>query len=491
MDLWKRINLRIRIYVLLTALVSITLLGALVTVWYTYRMQSVLTYILDEHVAAFQLAESLEIALVNQKGFVSYYFLDNNPEWLQQLARYRLLFKEQFTKVQSLPGTQEQRRIINQIAIEYDRYTVLKDETIAHYKAGEREIGTSLHKEVRDHFFKTLELSEDFKMLYIDRISAARVESHAQAKDLRAISITAMGVVIVLAILLGLVLVRQILGPVKRIALEAARADKAHDSKDEVTSLSRSVKDLIEDIGYTQTELEKSRESLLQSEKMVLVGKLAAGTAHSIRNPLTSVKMRLFSLSRSLELRPTQKEDFDVIAEEIRHIDTIVQNFLEFSRPPRLKMQTLSPSNVVNATIQLLKYRLQSYDVRVRVKRERPLPEILADPEQLKEVMVNLVINACEVMEKGGDITIHEYEGVTDSLGRVVIIRLSDNGPGIPKATGDLVFEPFFTTKEEGTGLGLSIAARIIDEHGGRLDLVSGDGRGAEFVITLPIQAVH
>ncbi|MBW2622681.1 MAG: histidine kinase [Deltaproteobacteria bacterium] len=489
--MWKRISLRIRIYVLLTFLVSITLFGALVTVWYTYRMQSVLTYVLDEHVTAFQLAASLEIALVNQKGFVSYYFLDNNPAWLQQLAEYRLLFKEQFARVQSLPGTQEQMRIVNQIAIEYDRYAGLKDKVIAYYKAGERDIGSSLHKKVRGHFFKTLELCGDFKMLYVDRISAAKAESRAQAKDLRAISIIAMGAGIFLAILLGLVLVRQILGPVKRIALEAARADEAGGFEDEVTSLSRSVKDLIEDIDNTQTELEKSRESLLQSEKMVLVGKLAAGTAHSIRNPLTSVKMRLFSLSRSLELLPTQKEDFDVITEEIRHIDTIVQNFLEFSRPPRLKMQTLSPSSVVDATVQLLKYRLQSYDVNVYIEREKLLPEIQADPEQLKEVLVNLVVNACEVMENGGDITIKEYEGFTESLGRVAIIRLNDNGPGITKAVGDLVFEPFFTTKEEGTGLGLSIAARIIDEHGGRLDLVSDDGRGAEFVITLPIQSVH
>ena len=119
-------------------------------------------------------------------------------------------------------------------------------------------------------------------------------------------------------------------------------------SGDEVKAISRSVHDLIEAAGQTNIELERSREHLLQAEKMAMVGRLAAGMAHSIRNPFTSIKMRLFSLSRSLKLNDTQKEDFEVISEEIRHVDTIVQNFLEFSRPPKLKMQRISPSAVID-----------------------------------------------------------------------------------------------------------------------------------------------
>ena len=139
--------------------------------------------------------------------------------------------------------------------------------------------------------------------------------------------------------------------------------------ENEIKALSRAVRGLIEDVDQTHCELEKSREHLLQAEKMALVGKLAAGMAHSIRNPFTSVKMRLFSLGRTLELTDTQKEDFDVISEEIRHIDTIVQNFLEFSRPPKLKMQPISPSAVVDLALQLLEHRLKSYDVNVKVIR--------------------------------------------------------------------------------------------------------------------------
>jgi signal transduction histidine kinase len=198
--------------------------------------------------------------------------------------------------------------------------------------------------------------------------------------------------------------------------------------------------------------------------------------------------MRLFSLERSLKLDTTQREDLEVISEEIRHIDTILRNFLEFSRPPKLKMQRISPSDVVDMTLQLLRHRLESYGVEVKVQRERRLPKISADPEQLKEVLVNLLLNACEAMTEGGVIQIREEEGVVPPRGRTLVIRVTDSGPGIPETLQDKVFEPFFSTKEEGSGLGLSIAKRIIEDHGGWMQVSSTGRQGTTFVIALPCE---
>ena len=217
-----------------------------------------------------------------------------------------------------------------------------------------------------------------------------------------------------------------------------------------------------------------------------MVGKLAAGVAHTIRNPLTSVNMRLFSLERSLELSQTQQEDFEVISEEVRHIDTIVQNFLEFARPPKLKIQSISPSEVVDMALQLLRHRLESYGVQVELDRQQRLPMVEADPEQLKEVLINLLVNACEAMGEGGLIVIREEEGVAEPLGRVVVIRVKDNGPGIPKSVRDKVFQPFFSTKEEGTGLGLSMGKMIIENHMSGTIRAQNRNGGAEFILTLP-----
>jgi signal transduction histidine kinase len=291
-----------------------------------------------------------------------------------------------------------------------------------------------------------------------------------------------------LGVLLAFVLGYQILIPVRRLTAEAARKGDTDAAGDEVKALSRSVRGLIHDVDQTQSELEKSRESLLQAEKMAMVGKLAAGMAHSIRNPFTSVKMRLFSLNRSLDFTDTQKEDFDVISEEIRRIDTIVQNFLEFSRPPKLKIQSISPSIIVDQTIQLLKHRLKAYDVGVPIDRVQNLPEIDADPEQLKEVFVNLIVNACEAMDRGGSIVIREQETLNPSGGKLAVVRVTDGGPGIAESIRQKVLQPFFTTKEEGTGLGLSIVDRIIKEHQGSMDIESNEIGGTTFIISLPIK---
>ncbi|MEJ2233013.1 MAG: PAS domain S-box protein [Syntrophobacterales bacterium] len=234
------------------------------------------------------------------------------------------------------------------------------------------------------------------------------------------------------------------------------------------------------------SERKRIEEALRETDKLVTVGRLAAGVAHSIRNPLTSVKMRLFSMERSVDLSENQREDLKVIAEEIRNVNNIVQSFLDFSRRPKLKMQRVSFSDLVDMALRLLEQRFDSYGVEIEVSRQRRLPEIWADPDQLKEALVNLLVNSCEAMGNGGLIVIQEEEVAQERSGREVVIRITDNGPGIPESIQDKLFNPFFSTKEEGTGLGLSITVRIVEEHGGTLKLRSREGEGATFVITLP-----
>jgi len=486
--MWHRISLRARIYIILAALLIITVAGGFVTFWYSLKMDRLLTTVAEKEMAAFQTAEALEMALANQKGFLSYYFIEGNPEWLRQLGEYRQIFKERLKEALSFAGSKEEEQVLQKIKAEYARYTEIKDRVIGLYQIGKREEGIRLHRQVRDIFFSVLQSCENFKQIHEHKIKKVKLESQAQAAKLRVIVVAAVMVGVLLTVLLAFVLGHQILSPVRRLAAEADGSATAGTDENEVTALSRSVRGLLQNVDRTQSELQKSRESLLQIEKMALVGKLAAGMAHSIRNPFTSVKMRLFSLSRSLEFTNTQKEDFDVISEEIRRIDTIVQNFLEFSRPPKLIMQSISPSLVVDQTLQLLEHRLKSYDVDVRIQRVQPLPEIDADPEQLKEVLVNLVVNACEAMERGGSIVIEEEEVPRPAGGRMAVIRVSDNGPGIAESIRDKVLQPFFTTKEEGTGLGLSIAVRIVEEHGGLIEIATSPRGGATFIVSLPIK---
>jgi signal transduction histidine kinase len=483
-----KISLRFRILLTVIALLIITIMGALVMVGYTYRMEGLLTRIIDKYMVGLQAAQSMEIALVNQKGFASYYLLDSNPNWLTQMETYRHIFENKLEETQLFATTIEEKRVLELIASEYDKYISAKDQVVDYYKSGDRKNGIKLHEKVRGYFFEILKHSEDCKALFRKKTITVKEQSLNQAKKLRIIAGSAVLVILLLGIILTFLLLHDILDPIRRLALETDRHNGTQSEGDEVKTLSRRVHDLKKTYTETQSELEKSREHLLQSEKLALVGKLAAGTSHSIRNPLTSVKMRLFSLSRSLDLDSNQKEDFDVISKEISHIDTIVQNFLEFSRPPRLKLQSVSPSDVVDQAIQLLQHRLASYEVFIKIQRKEPLPPVQLDPEQLKEVMINIIINACEAMGLGGAIVIHEKTLIEGKNFRSAVIRISDNGPGIPDAIQAKIMDPFFTTKEEGTGLGLSIAARIVQEHGGRLDVESTEGIGSTFIIILPAE---
>jgi signal transduction histidine kinase len=484
----KKISLRSRILINIIALLIITIIGALVMVGYTYRMEGLLTQIIDKDMVGLQTAQSLETALVNQKGFASYYLLDGNPDWLIQMAEHRHIFEDKLEKTKHLATTVEEKRVLNLLESEYAKYIATKDQVIDYYKSGDRDKGIILHEKVRDNFFEILKLCENGKQLFSDKAQKAKIKSLNQAKKLRIIVGSAVLIILFLGIILTFFLLHDILDPIRRLALETDSRDGTQDERDEVKTLSRHVRDLKKTYNETQSELEKSREHLLQSEKLALVGKLAAGTSHSIRNPLTSVKMRLFSLGRSLDLDSDQKEDFDVISKEISHIDTIVQNFLEFSRPPRLKLQSVSPSDVVDQAIQLLQHRLESYEVFIKIQRKAPLPLIQADSEQLKEVLINIIINACEAMGQGGSIVIYEEADIERERLISAVIRISDNGPGIPESIQTRIMEPFFTTKEEGTGLGLSIANRIVQEHGGRLDIQSKEDSGSTFIITLPIK---
>ncbi|MDL2268326.1 two-component sensor histidine kinase [Desulfovibrio sp. OttesenSCG-928-G15] len=301
-------------------------------------------------------------------------------------------------------------------------------------------------------------------------------------------------VLLLLAGWLWLFLNRQVLHPLEQIQQEAWLASSATPALGQVAATMR---ELREAVSRTQAELDESTRNLRHVEKLAMVGQLAAGVAHSVRNPLTSVKLRLFSLERGLGADSRYQEDLAVIADAIRHVDGIVSNFLEFSRRPDLRPERISPSSVVDASLSLLESRLSVFPVSLTKKRKGPLPEVYADPEQLREALLNILLNACEAMDYSGNLTIEE--GLVKRQGHLfAFIRIEDSGPGIAAEKQKDIFTPFFSTKEQGTGLGLPIAKSILEEHGGDIEVrsptqVGRDGNkevqgGTSFSLLLPLE---
>ncbi len=485
------LSLRHRILALLIAIVSVNMLGAGVTLWYTQRSQALQSGIIDMEVGAMNAAYGLTSELLSQRGYTTYFFLNNDPAWLTQLEVHHKAFQQELERARNVSVIPGGREILNEVESQYIRYVYAREQVINHYKNDRREDGARLHWSIRERFHNILALCDQFRKLHEESIRAQRQAYLNQSRLLVALAVAGILLSTLAGAWLGLVMLRKVLNPIRDMAAQTREsllhtAEIAAPMENEVEALGDKLRILISDVGDVQKQLDASRESLMQSEKLALVGKLAAGVAHSIRNPLTSVKMRLFSLERSLELDEHQREDFEVVSEEISHVESIVKNFLEFARRPKLRPRKQSPSDVVDMALKLLRHRLESSGTEVVLNRAERLPELPLDADQLKEVFVNLLINACDALVTGGRITVTEETGLMDPMGEVVVIRIADNGPGIPADIMDRIFDPFFSTKEEGSGLGLAIARRVMEEHGGWLHVRSGEEGGAVFVIALP-----
>ena len=241
-------------------------------------------------------------------------------------------------------------------------------------------------------------------------------------------------------------------------------------------------------IGPLRVELGESRARAARHEKLASLGTLAAGVAHEIRNPLTAINVRLHSLKKNLTENSSEQEDALVIGHEIQRLERIVQEFLQFARPAEPKLLTVSADSLLAKVQSLFGPQLEKNSIRLTVESV-PDVWVRVDPHQIQQVLINLIQNAAESMERDGAITLRVRRDAARLTGRtrpVVIVEVSDTGKGIPPEVQKRMFDPFFTTKEEGTGLGLAIASRIVETHSGTLSCRSEVNRGTTFTIVLP-----
>lgn len=248
--------------------------------------------------------------------------------------------------------------------------------------------------------------------------------------------------------------------------------------KDTITGVIEVSKDITSDI--------KIQKAMMQQEKMVSIGRLSAGVAHEINNPLTTILTSSMLLQEDVAPDSHIYKELQTIASETLRCREIVKSLLDFSRQTRPSKKALNLNEVVRESFVLTRKQAAFNDVAMETELAEDLPPVNIDKDQIQQVLINLSLNAVEATPSGGTVRL-----VTRYLAdkKMVEVEVHDTGIGIPPENLDRIFDPFFTTRENGTGLGLAITHGIVEQHGGTIDVKSSQGKGTSFFMRLPLNS--
>jgi two-component system NtrC family sensor kinase len=318
------------------------------------------------------------------------------------------------------------------------------------------------------------------------------------------------GLCVVFLLVILYFITSSITNPLRRMVLATeriARGDLNYhvefDFRDEVGQLAKSFNQMTENlkvanenliqwgktlekrVGERTRELSEMQTHLVQSEKLASLGKMAAGIAHEINNPLTSILINTHLMLEKLEKKHNFYENLSLIADETSRCTQIVKGLLEFARqnPPQKDFTNIN--DLIERTTQLLENQASFQNIRIIKELDPGLPAIKLDKNKIQQVFWNLMLNACDAMPNGGQLLISDR---LSADGRYIEVRFIDNGVGIPKENLNKLFDPFFTTKGSGTGLGLAVTYGIIEQHDGRIEVKSEVGQGTVFTLSFPVE---
>ena len=229
----------------------------------------------------------------------------------------------------------------------------------------------------------------------------------------------------------------------------------------------------------------ENQARMMQQEKLMSIGRLSAGVAHEINNPLTTILTSAMLIQEDLDPQDPIYAELDTISKETLRCRKIVQSLLDFARQSAPMKKDNNINEIIIESVYLTKKQAEFSNIKLKTILSENLPPVIVDKDQIQQTLINLILNAVEATESGGAITVStQYR----HLDRMNIIKIDDTGRGIPKEHLDKIFDPFFTTRENGTGLGLSITHSIIEQHDGRIIVDSTPGRGTCFTIMLPVK---
>ncbi|MGB3212355.1 MAG: ATP-binding protein [Desulforhopalus sp.] len=230
------------------------------------------------------------------------------------------------------------------------------------------------------------------------------------------------------------------------------------------------------------TKVKGLERELQRNERLAALGKMAAGVAHELRNPLSSIKGLAVLLKSNFSDLSKEADTADILVKEVERLNRSIGELLDYAKPGTLKKEPVFLQEIIAKTVSLIEIDAQSYGIAVKMDMANDLPQIAVDLDKMNQVFLNLFLNAIQAMENGGELSVRTKKGPGK-----VIITVRDTGVGIDPENLGRVFDPYFTTKNDGTGLGLAMSCKIVEEHGGRIEISSVAGEHTEVRVVLPL----
>ena len=416
---------------------------------------------------------------------------DNPAAATQHLNEINRIVRDRLQKTRDLANLDRERELTGNIAAALDEYQnkwkqrerVAPDEQAA-YDAG-------LAKLLEDR--RVPEECKDLRDFNTDQVGAAdRANSHI-VKSLTWGFLFVAFAAPLCGLVLGYAMARSIHQSIYQLSVRIRDAAGRLSSDvppvvleepSDLPDLHRQMQGVVDEIERVVERLQQREREVLRAEQLAAVGQVAAGVAHELRNPLTSVKMLVQTGMEGPKPPGLPPEDLTIIEHEIRRMEACIQIFLDFARPPHSERKPTDLLTVVRRALALVEGRARRQKVKCLAELPNGPLELNIDGNQIQQVLVNLLLNAVDALPQGGTVRLEVRPPSHET--NAVVVQLQDDGPGLAPEVQKRLFEPFVSTKETGLGLGLSICRRLVEAHGGAIHGANAPEGGALFAFTLP-----